>query len=69
MRGRQYETSIKMSNASMTDQNIESVRDFPENEFSFSIYRTKRSASLPPLDLNEALKKLQFKRKKVAKEL
>ena len=67
MRGRQYETSIRMSNASMTDQNIESSKDFPENDFSFSVYRSKRSASLPPLDLNETPKKLQFKRKKVAK--
>ena len=50
-----------------SNQNIESVQEGTEMEsFSFGVYRNQKTNSLPPLDVNEALKKLQFKRKKKA---
>ena len=69
-RGKHYEPSVKVTeNLSVTsNQNIESVQEGTDlvESFSFGVYRNQKTNSLPPLDVNEALKKLQFKRKKKA---
>ena len=55
----------------MTDKNDENTKEgMPETEPVISCFTKKeRATSLPPLDINEALKKLQIKRKQKAKDL